>query len=118
VLLATERKTEDPTPAVYRSPDFESGTASMAVSSSTALPPADANGGREMAEDGVLETHPVGPAAFQTETAPWRFRPPWRKAGDSNATELPAHRLAGEPGALTGSPSVPPAGFEPALPAV
>jgi hypothetical protein len=41
-----------------------------------------------------------------------------RKAGDLNATGLTAHRLAGEPGRLSGSPSVPPAGLEPAHPAV
>jgi hypothetical protein len=38
-------------PAVTRSPDFESGTASMTVSSS-------------MAEDGVLETHSQGATRF------------------------------------------------------
>lgn len=38
---------------------------------------------------------------------------PKRKAGDSNATVLPAHRLAGEPGTPAGSPSVPNRGFEP-----
>jgi hypothetical protein len=38
-----------------RSPGFEPGTASMAVSSSTALPPGVNR--REMEEDGEIESH-------------------------------------------------------------
>jgi hypothetical protein len=60
-----------------------------------------------MAEDGVFETHPhEGPPGFRPGPAAWLVHPPLRKAGDLNATVLPAHRLAGEPGALAGSPSL------------
>lgn len=58
-----------------------------------------------MAEDGVVETHPEGPPGFRPGPAAWLGHPLSRKAGDLNATVLPAHRLAGEPGRLAGSPS-------------
>lgn len=44
--------------------------------------------------------------AFQTGTTTWWFHLPRRRAGDSNATVLPAHPLATEPGTLAGSPSM------------
>jgi hypothetical protein len=64
-LAALPSKAEDggPEPLPAGSPDFESGTASMTVSSSRDLPPGVNR--REMAEDGVLETHPEGPPGFQ-----------------------------------------------------
>jgi hypothetical protein len=46
------------------------------------------------------------PTAFQTGTTTWWFHLPRRRAGDSNATVLPAHPLATEPGTLAGSPSM------------
>ena len=46
------------------------------------------------------------PPAFQTGTTTWWFHLPRRRAGDSNATVLPAHPLATEPGTLAGSPSM------------
>ena len=46
------------------------------------------------------------PPAFQPGTTTWRFHLPRRRAGDSNATVLPAHPLATEPGTLAGSPSM------------
>jgi hypothetical protein len=39
------------------------------------------------------------PYAFQAQPAPWPVHPPWQKAEHSKPTVLPAHRLAGEPGA-------------------
>jgi hypothetical protein len=50
------------------------------------------------------------PTAFQTGTTTWWFHLPRRRAGDSNATVLPAHPLATEPGTLAGSPSMSGAG--------
>src|ERR1700761_1473586 len=44
--------------------------------------------------------------AFQPGTTTWWFHLPRRRAGDSNATVLPAHPLATEPGTLAGSPSM------------
>jgi hypothetical protein len=38
------------------------------------------------------------PCAFQAQPTTWPVHPPWRKAQYSKLTELPAHRLAGEPG--------------------
>ena len=46
------------------------------------------------------------PPAFQPGTTTWWFHLPRRRAGDSNATVLPAHPLATEPGTLAGSPSM------------
>ena len=55
---------------------------------------------REMAEDGELESQRFSrPAAFQAVPAPWLVHPPERKAEQSKPTVLPAHPLAGEPGA-------------------
>ena len=84
----------------------------MAVSSSTALPRDVSE--REMAEDGELESlrFHARPPSKRCQHPDW-FILQGQKAGDSNATELPAHRLAGEPGTLAGSPSVPNRGFEP-----
>lgn len=45
------------------------------------------------------------PPGFRPGPAARLVHPPWQKAADSNGTELPAHRLAGGPGALAGSPS-------------
>jgi hypothetical protein len=44
----------------------------------TALPPGVNR--REMAEDGVVETHPAGPPGFRPGPATWLVHPP-RKAG-------------------------------------
>jgi hypothetical protein len=52
-----------------------------------------------MAEDGVIETHRVtGQPRSGRRLHPGSFILHARKAGDSNATVLAAHRLAGEPG--------------------
>jgi hypothetical protein len=98
-------------PRCYPSPAFEAGCSAGCALSMSAVPPGVSR--REMAEDGVFETHPAGPPGFRPGPAAWLVHPPWRKAENSNLTELPAHRLAGEPGTLAGSPSVPFPGFEP-----
>lgn len=59
-----------------------------------------------MAEDGGHDPQGLHPHAFQTGTTTWWFHLPRRRAGDSNATVLPAHPLATEPGTLAGSPSM------------
>ncbi len=85
-------------PAVARSPDFESGTASMAVSSSTDLPRCERAGGcggwrsRLPAPCGA---HPLS----KRSRPPGRFILQARKAGDLNARVSPPHPLATEPGA-------------------
>lgn len=52
-----------------------------------------------MAEDGELESQRfhARPPSKRCQHPGW-FILQEQKAGDSNATELPAHRLAGEPG--------------------
>lgn len=67
-------------PAVARSPDFESGTASMTVSSSTDLPPMQASGRwrrMEIPTPSALRR----PSAFQAEPAPWPVHPPGEEGG-------------------------------------
>ena len=56
------------------------------------------------AEDGVLETNPMGPRAFQAVTAPWRLHPPRRRAENSNPTPKRA-LVSCEARPLAGSPS-------------
>jgi hypothetical protein len=51
------------------------------------------------------------PLAFQAVTAPWRLRPPWRRAENSNPTPKRA-LVSSEAQALPGSPSVPHPRFE------
>jgi hypothetical protein len=68
-----------------------------------------------LAEDGEVESQGLlGPHPLSRRgSPPGDFISHVRKAGDLNATDMAAHRLAGEPGALAGSPSVPFPGFEP-----
>jgi len=75
-----ERRAAVPTRSGRPPTRFRDGACHLAGSLSTSALPPDAHG-REMAEDGVVETHPGGPAAFQTVTAPWRFRPPCEEGG-------------------------------------
>ena len=90
---------------------------------------------RERRAEVLSPTASRRPPVFETEPAAWQVHSPWRKtvdtihraftptrfpagdhrlvvssprrrAGDSNATVLPAHPLATEPGTLAGSPSM------------
>jgi hypothetical protein len=73
------------------------------------------HGGRRRTRiSGPPDPHPLS----RRGPPPGDFISQERKAEQSKLTVLPAHRLAGEPGTLSGSPSVPPAGLEPAHPAV
>ena len=78
-------------PAVARSPDFESGTASMAVSSSTDLPRrerAGGCGGRRSRLPAPCGAHPLS----KRSRPPGRFILQARKAGDLNARVSPRIR--------------------------
>jgi hypothetical protein len=89
-----ERRAEVLSPTASRRPPF----------SKRSLPPGrfTLHGGRRW----TRSTGPSPPPAFQTGTTTWWFHLPRRRAGDSNATVLPAHPLATEPGTLAGSPSM------------
>jgi hypothetical protein len=76
--------------------------------------PATLAGSLSTAEDGGHDPQGLRPHPLSRQgPPPGDFISHVRKAGDSNATGLTAHRLAGEPGILSGSPSVPHPGFEP-----
>jgi hypothetical protein len=89
-----ERRAEVLSPTASRRPPF----------SKRSLPPGrfTLHGGRRW----TRSTGPSPPPAFQTGTTTWWFHLPRRRAGDSNATVLPAHPLATEPGTLAGSSSM------------
>lgn len=112
-----QQMAEDPTPAVARLPDFESGTASMAVSSSTDLPRCERAGGCGGWRSRLPA--PCGAHPLSTRSRPpGRFILQARKAGDLNARVSPPHPLATEPGApvrftFHSYSFVPNRGFEP-----
>jgi hypothetical protein len=99
---AEDGGTDPPRPG--RSPGFEPGTASMAVSSSKFGSPARC----EQAGDGrgrrnrIPRCYP--PPGFRPGPAAWLVHPP-RKVEQSKPTVSPAHPLATELGALADSPS-------------
>jgi hypothetical protein len=95
--FVSARRAADSNRDAYTPVRFGAAPASLAGSLSVGERlPAGVNG-REMAEDGELESHgDEPPPGFRPGPAAWLVHPP-RRAGDSNTTALAAQSLAVTP---------------------